>query len=188
MADNPFIWEGAEGVTITPPPISDTDPLQAEIDRIDRLLAEAGVDLGDAGPSTLYVSRKVLNAAEIRTWARAAGLTGLVVADELHVTLCYSHRPVDWMAMGQPWDEEVEIPAGGPRLVEVFGESAVVLRFASSALQWRHEEFVRNGATWDFPEYAPHITLSLSGVIPEGIKPYTGRIKLGPEIFEEVKQ
>ena len=184
---SPFIWESDEGVTITPPP-ADLDPVQAEIDRIDQLLAAAGVDIGDAGPSSLYVSRKVLNTGDLRTWAKDAGITGLVVADDLHVTICYSTRPVDWMEMGQPWEEEIEIPAGGPRLVEIFGDSAVVLRFASSSLKWRHDEFVRGGASWDFPSYAPHITLSLSGVVPEGIKPYTGRIRLGPEIFEEIKQ
>lgn len=184
---NPFIWEAGEDVIITPPEAAGS--VQAEIDRIDAVLAAAGGDVfADAGPSSLYVSRKVLNAADLRAWAKAGGLTALVVADELHVTLCYSQRPVDWMEMGSPWEEQIEIPAGGPRVVEIFGDNAVVLRFASASLKWRHDEFVKAGASWDHASYSPHVTLSYSGVIPEGLKPYAGRIHLGPEIFEEIKQ
>lgn len=185
MTDNPFIWEGDTEVEIVPP----VDAVQTEIDRIDAVLLAAGGDtFADAAPEPLYVSRRVLNATEIRQWARAAGITSLVVADELHATICYSTRPLDWMAVGQPWEEEIDIPAGGPRVLELFGDGgAVVLRFASSALQWRHKEFKEAGASWDHAEYAPHITLSYSGVIPEGATAYQGRIKLGPEIFEEIK-
>ena len=186
--ESPFIWEG-DGVTITPPP-DDADAgaeIDAEIARIDALLVEDGVSLADAAPSPLYVSRKVLNAEEIRTWARGQGLTALVVAAELHVTIAYSRAPVDWMEMGQPWEEVIEIAAGGPRVVEIFGESAVVLRFASTSLRWRHEELKGEGASWDHMSYSPHITLSYSGVIPEGLTPYQGRIHLGPELFEELK-
>lgn len=183
MADtNHFIWEAEdmEGMEITNP----SDEVQATIDRIDALLSD---DVVDAAPSSLYVSRKVLNGDEVRKWFSVQGLTDLLDAADLHVTLAYSTTPVDWMEMGQPWDEKIEIVPGGPRIVEVFGEGHIVQRFASSALQWRHDEFKERGASWDWASYAPHITVARGTSIPDGLKPYTGRILLGPEIFEEIK-
>lgn len=139
----------------------------------------------DAAPASLYVSRKVVNEAEIRRWAKAEGFE---VVDDLHVTIAYSRNPVDWMQMGSSWDEEMTIPAGGPRVLDEFGsdEKVTVLRFSSESLQWRHERFKEAGASWDWPDYHPHITIA-KGPIPAGAKPFTGRIVLGPEIFEELK-
>lgn len=142
----------------------------------------------NGGPATLYVSRKVLNAQAIWNWAQSQGYKDLLPPNDLHVTICYSTKPVDWMAMGQPWEETIEIPAGGPRMVETFGEGAQVLLFASSSLKWRHDEFVREGASWDHAEYQPHITLTYTKRESEtAVQPYTGKIVFGPEIFEEIK-
>lgn len=186
---NHFIWgEGDEmEVTIEQP----SDPIQDEIDRIDAILREAGEDpdmIADAAPAPLYVSRKVLNAQAIWNWAESQGYKDLLDPNDLHVTICYSTKPVDWMEMGQPWEETIEIPAGGPRMVDTFGEGAQVLLFASSSLKWRHEEFVREGASWDHAEYQPHVTLTYTKRESETpVQPYTGKIVLGPEIFEEIK-
>jgi hypothetical protein len=54
-------------------------------------------------------------------------------ADDLHVTITFSRTPVDWMQMGSAWDDEIKISAGGPRLMEKFGEARVLL-FASNML------------------------------------------------------
>lgn len=147
---------------------------------------------GDMAPCGLYVSRKVMNADEILRWAQSVGLDqGLPTsADDLHVTVLYSRQPVDWFKMGESWTAELKLPAGGPRLVEQFG-AHVVLRFTSFELQWRHDSMVRAGASEDFPEYSPHITITkmlpLPGFDVEQITPYTGEIILGPEIFESLK-
>lgn len=149
--------------------------------------------LTDAKPRTLYVSRKVLNADDILSWARGQGLKGLEAASELHVTVTFSRAPVDWLKMGDNWSGngkgEIEIAAGGPRLVEPLGsEGAIVLMFASSELAWRHESMKQNGASWDFDEYQPHITISYQPqeIDLAGVEPYRGPIRLGPEIFEEI--
>lgn len=145
--------------------------------------------LGDAAPRALYVRRDVLNANEIRAWAREQGIEPLLSADDMHVTIAFSRMPVDWMEIGESFQSELELSEGGPRMVERLGKdgSAVVLLFASSELSWRHQEARRAGASWDWPEYQPHITLSHSytGDI-SGIEPYEGRILLGPEVFEEL--
>lgn len=149
----------------------------------------------DAEPRTLYVSRKVLNGPDIIKWAKAQGFTSTLEATDLHVTVMFSRTAVDWMKMGENWaggDKEgkLTVPPGGARMVDKFDGGAVVLLFASSELSWRHEEMKRKGAEWDWPDYQPHITISYEGAPDDlrTIEPYRGKIVLGPEVFEEVKE
>lgn len=154
----------------------------------------ADTKIVDVRPRTLYVRRDVLNASEIITWAKAQGFATTI--DDMHVTVAFSRQPVDWLKVGQDWnginsskDDELVIPSGGPRVIEQFGGGAVVLAFASTILSWRHEQIKRDaGASWDFPDYQPHITLTYSpgDIDLDAVTPYRGRIVLGPEIFEEV--
>lgn len=139
--------------------------------------------VGDALPRTLYVRRDVVNKAEITKWAEAQGFTDIV--PDLHVTIMHSRAPVDWMKMGSAWESAITIPAGGPRIMEAFGEAKVLL-ISSGDLQWRHGHMREMGASYDFEEYQPHVTISY-GEMPEGVEPYQGEIILGPEIFEEIK-
>lgn len=145
----------------------------------------------DAAPRTLYVSRKVKNADEILAHYRSQGLEGMMPAEELHVTIVHSRKEVDWMTISQPWEAEIKITAGGPRLMDRFGEGAVVLLFRASELEWRHQAIIDLGAQSDYLDYQPHITLAYD---PEGkinldnIQPYVGEIVLGPELFATVKE
>lgn len=139
----------------------------------------------DAAPRSLYVRRDVKNVADIKKWAESQGFTDLV--DDLHVTIAYSREAVDWLKMGEAWQSELKIPEGGPRIVEGLGNANAVILFAAGELTYRHRSMKRKGASWDFEEYQPHITLSY-GNVPDlrKVKPYTGEIVLGPEIFEEI--
>lgn len=142
----------------------------------------------DAAPRTLYVSRNVTNAAAIIAWAKSQGFETTLEASDLHVTIAFSRTPVDWFTVGESWSPELNISVGGPRQMEQFGEAAVLL-FNASELRWRHEEIERAGASWDHPEYQPHITISygFKGDLSK-IEPYQGPIVLGPELFAEVKE
>jgi hypothetical protein len=109
----------------------------------------------------------------------------------MHVTVLYSRTPVDPMTMGETWGSETDggliVKAGGPRAMEVFGEGALVLQFASWSLVSRHADMIRAGASHDWPEYSPHVTLTYQ--VPEGfdleaVKPYAGELRFGHEIFE----
>ena len=73
--------------------------------------------------------------------------------------------------------------------MEQFGEARVLL-FTNDDLKWRHERIKDAGASWDHPEYQPHITISYDPDAPDiaTIEPYHGPIILGPEIFQEVKE
>ncbi|ABD27154.1 conserved hypothetical protein [Novosphingobium aromaticivorans DSM 12444] len=149
------------------------------------------VAANDASPRPLYVHRKLLNGGELIDWAKAQGFDVTVPADQLHVTVLYSRAAVDPMAMGEGWSSDPDgglvIKAGGPRALERFGEGAVVLQFASWSLQSRHDEMVRAGASHDYPEYLPHVTLTYQapeGIDLEAIKPFSGELRFGPEVFE----
>lgn len=139
----------------------------------------------DAAPRPLYVSRKVLNVADLKAWAKGQGLPEL--QDDLHVTVAYSRKPLDWMAAGTSWQETVTIPAGGPRLVEPLGGQTAVLLFTCDDLIYRHSRIIEAGASYDWPEYQPHISLTKEPLVElEAVEPYRGAIELGPEIFEEL--
>jgi hypothetical protein len=131
----------------------------------------------------------VLNGAEILAWAKSQGFDTTLPADDLHVTIAYSRDPVDWMKAGEDWtgreDGGVTVKPGGARVMEQFGD-AVVLLFNSSDLSWRHVRIREAGASWDHPEYQPHVTITYQrgDVDLASIEPYRGAIELGPEIFE----
>jgi phage-related protein (TIGR01555 family) len=166
---------------------------EAEPEEFDPPEAEPTLPPGltDAAPQPLYVRRDLLNGADLIKWAKANGFKQTLTADDMHVTVLYSRQPVDPMKMGEAWDSDekggMTIKPGGPRALERFGEGAVVLQFASWSLVSRHDDMIRNGASHDFPEYLPHITLTYEA--PEGldlakIVPYSGELQFGPEIFE----
>lgn len=171
-----------------PDPVADPAP-----DPADQTADPA--QLADAAPRSLYVSRKVQNVADLVAWAESQGLT-LDDPDGLHVTLAYSRMPVDWMAVTTAWNQdangELTIEPGGPRVLDAFGQdgSYLVLLFRSESLRARHADILEAGASWDWDEYQPHITLknNHAGPVPATIAPYSGRIVLGPEIFEEIRE
>lgn len=150
----------------------------------------------DAEPRTLYVRRDLLNADDVIAWAKKAGFTTTLPADDMHVTIAYSKQPLDWMKVasddwGSDEDGGMTVRAGGVRLIERLGDmgQAVVLMFGSSRLSYRHEEIGRAGASWDHPEYQPHVTLTYeapAGLDLSAIEPFRGELRFGPEIFETI--
>ncbi len=149
----------------------------------------------DAAPRTLYVSRRLVNTAEVIAWAKGQGFKSTLPAEDLHVTVTFSRAAVDWMKMGDNWSGDakgsITIPPGGPRLVEPLGDKgAVVLLFASSDLQWRHAAMIEAGASWDYPEYQPHLTLTYDAgdMDLSKVEPYRGELVFGPERFEELDE
>lgn len=146
----------------------------------------------DATPRPLYMRRDVVNGDEILRHYREQGVEGLYAAESLHVTIAYSKKPLDWMKLGEPWSAKLEVAPGGPRVHELFGDdsSVLVLCFAASELNWRAQQVIDAGGSSDHGEYQSHISLSLQGR-PEQIetlRPYQGRIILGPELFEQIEE
>ncbi|MEY4838678.1 MAG: hypothetical protein RLZZ475_2537, partial [Pseudomonadota bacterium] len=166
----------------------------------DPILAPGGptngppVAAADAAPRSLYVQRKLINAAEFIAWAKSQGFETTTPADELHVTVAYSRQPLDWMKVGSDWHGDdkgtLTVPPGGARIVEPLGDAgAVVLLFNSSALSWRHEAIKRAGASFDFDAYQPHVTITYqapAGLDLAKVEPFRGALVFGPEVFEEI--
>lgn len=150
---------------------------------------ESATSVGDGTPMPLYVRRDVLNHAEITKWAKDQGFDTTLGAD-MHVTIAFSRAPFDWHAAGRSWEDDIKIERGGPRTVEVFGNKAIVLEISHDSLKWRHKQIKRAGAEWEWPDYRPHITITYEKgkVDLEKVTPYQGKILLGPEIFERVKE
>jgi uncharacterized protein len=159
------------------------------VDGIVRRLADA------TRPRTLYVRRDLVNVREFRKWARSQGFATTV--SDPHVTIMYSKAPVDWLKIGADEfrtesDGGLVVKAGGPRVIERFN-SAVVLAFANSDIQYRHRSMMYrgedDGIEWAHDDFTPHVTVTYdAGAVDlEQVKPYVGELIFGPEIFEEIK-
>lgn len=149
-------------------------------------------------PTPLYVMRPVLNKNFLFKHVASSELAatkGFTPITDLHVTLCYSNTPVDWLKVSEDWGQDEEgkmiVRAGGPRCFEQFG-NAIVLSFSNSNLQWRHQQLKDAcGISHDFEKYQPHITV---GYVDDGVKVdlskipmFNEAIVLGPEEFHDAQ-
>jgi hypothetical protein len=144
----------------------------------------------DADARTLYVNRPLVNADALLAWARRVGFKSTLPIGDVHATVAFSKEPVNWSDV-EPQLDGLSVPAGGERSVERLGDKgAVVLRFESPELTKRWHQFRGIGASWDWPGYKPHVTITYdfgAGRIDlSAIEPYDGPLDFGPEVFAEV--
>ena len=142
--------------------------------------------ISKSGEIPLYMSRPVLNAAEIVAWAKDAGFKTTLLPEDMHITVVFSKTPLDPDVCGTNTDSPKIV--GGKREIAQFNKGAVVLQVQSIALQKRWQEFRDAGASWDWDEYKPHITITYDAgeVDVSKVEPFEGDIELGPEHFEEI--
>lgn len=146
-----------------------------------------GTEMQKSSNKTFYVSRPIKNADEIIAWAKKQGFKTTLPANEMHVTIAYSKQPVDWEKFERKTTTiTVE---GGVRNVKEMGGGAATLRFESDLLKARWNEFKDGGASWDYSDYLPHITISYDkdGVDLAAIEHYQGKIVLGEEEWQQVR-
>lgn len=131
---------------------------------------------------TLYVSRRVLNAADLLEWARREGFNSFLTPEELHITLALSRKKVDWITP----DTSNVVIKGGARTLKKMGKS-LALTVESPELQTRWQEFIDAGCSWDHPSYLPHVTLTYNHKKLDIAKmsAYKGDIILGAELFRK---
>jgi hypothetical protein len=154
---------------------------------------------------SLYVTRSVLNATEILEWAKEQGFTSTLPPEDLHVTIMYSRRPVDWsnIPKGYKQNEQIEILDGAPsvyssptgdslRSIKPLGDKgAVVLTIPGSySLESRWSQLKDAGCSWDYKGYQPHMTITYEGAPSDlsVVQPFYKPIVLGPEIWAEVEE
>jgi len=174
----------SEGVVLAPP-----QKLKGFLNR-ERDLKLAKEIVGDEapGPRTLYVNRPLLNAGDLIKWVHANGIKKTLPPEDIHVTVAFSKEPVEWADIGTG-EAKVVVPGNGGRLVELLGDKgAVVLRFESARLTRRWEDIREVGASWDWPGYKPHVTITYDpgDVDLSKVEPYAGPLEFGPERFAEV--
>jgi len=141
------------------------------------------------GIETLYVYRELLDHTNLIAWMATQGFTNALDGPDMHVTIAFSRTAVDHSLI-TPDSDNLLIPDDENRQVRELGEDgAVVLLLDSSELTARWEEIIDLGASWDFPRYRPHVTLTYNGAPPlEGVDPYSGSLMFGPEIVTEINE
>lgn len=140
------------------------------------------------GAEPVYAYRPVLNAEMIRTWAAQQGFEQALPADDMHVTVVFSRAPFSAeMTTAAKAHAIIRydniVVRGGKRSVVPLGDKgAVVLKIECPQLQYEHLDFRAMGASWDYQEYTPHITITYRGTntSPLEMQPFTGDIVLGP--------
>jgi hypothetical protein len=133
---------------------------------------------------TLYLSRYLKNRGDFIVWAKRQGFESVV--EDPHVTVAFSKALMDWDSLGES-DEEVTV-TNGKRSITKLGE-AVVLRFESPRLGQRWKQLKELGATWDWDEYLPHVTISYQtppNIDLTKIEPFEGDLVFSSEVNREV--
>jgi 2'-5' RNA ligase len=138
---------------------------------------------------TLYISRPLLNAEEFIDWAKSQGFEKTLEAKELHVTVAFSKKEVDWSNI-KSLTNTIKISNGKRKVQKLGDEGAVVLRFESTELKNRWREILNHGASWDFDDYHPHVTITYDGkdLNLEGVKIFDKELTFGPEDIHEVDE
>lgn len=87
--------------------------------------------------------------------AKGFGVENPCPADELHITTVYSNVPIEY----EPSKKKIVVKPIG---YDLFGENknVLVLKVEHPHLHERFKTAMKAGATWDYPTYQPHITLS----------------------------
>lgn len=130
----------------------------------------------------IYIYRPVtlLGTAVLMDYAKQIGIEDPVI--DMHVTLAYSRDAVDWDKPAFQMDPRPLTVSGGSRNLTKFDGGAVVLELESRALSGRWAQFIMAGASWDYEEYRPHVTLGYDESFDvTGKPPITGEIPFGAE-------
>jgi cation transport regulator ChaB len=141
-----------------------------------------------SGAQPIYMYRPVMNAEQLHEWAASQGFKTALLPDDMHVTVVFSKAAFSahysrLAEMNEIVHYSNVVVQGGKRAVVPLGDKgAVVLKIQSDSLQYEHLSFRTEGASWDFQEYTPHITITYNGsdLDPSQMQPFTGDIVLGP--------
>jgi hypothetical protein len=144
-----------------------------------------------AETSPLYVCRRLTpeSAEQFTAWAKGQGFSKVLAPEELHVTVVYSKSPVDWCSLEED-DTQLIAEAGGRKVTPLGDKGAVVLKFKSARLQARWAAWCACGASWDYENYQPHVTITYRNP-PEDLKaiePYEGPLEFQGEEFEPISE
>lgn len=135
---------------------------------------------------SIQIGRKLLNFEEVNSWYESkANLTECLV-NNLHTTIAYSRKLVDWSKPTfKPKDDTVIIKSKF-RTIRILDGNTVTLEFESNQFTERWQECISAGASWDYSEYIPHITL-LRPSTNLDVEPYPNELIFGEEYRKLVR-
>lgn len=128
------------------------------------------------------------SARALVAWASAMNIPDIVPAEQMHATIIASRVPLPAYEPDE-WLRETVNPK--EMTVGFLGPDdarALVIFFESWWLQWKHEQALRQGGSWDFPgDYRPHIAVSYTPgeLWPKTIAPPPFGILLAGEIVRD---
>lgn len=123
-----------------------------------------------------------LSAASEDRLAGWAASWGLALPYRPHITVAYSRKPI---VLGKvaAMSAGLIVPPGG-RSIENFGD-ALVLCVDCPQLHERHADYMKAGASWDYPSYRPHVSLAYGDAsiyaYADSVPPYDEPITLMAE-------
>lgn len=135
---------------------------------------------------TLYVARPVKNGKEIIKWAKKQWLSDLIKDKDLHVTIAFSKKKVNWDDF-KPETKDVVVDIKNAKIEKLW--DALVIKFTSKDLEKNWKKYVDGGASWDYKSYMPHISLSYNNDQDiSKVETFSWKVTLWKEIMDEIKQ
>lgn len=133
--------------------------------------------------SALYVYRPLMYGEQLVQWAKVIGLKDIVDPEEMHVTIAYSRNLVKWSQLKIDMTMTHVILPDQPRSIVVLDKGIIALKFDSVHFQKRWQYFIDNGASWDYPSYQSHVTLSYKGSKRnfKNVEPFKDELQFGSE-------
>lgn len=142
----------------------------------------------------LYVAVPLLNGADLIRHVKGFGVQTTHPPHEMHTTIAYSRKPVDWGLVSPLRTGIILLPSMDRKFTVFPGANVLVLELTSAHFNSRHWHY-RNyvGCSYDFDDYRPHITITNNVPSQEVIdnlnaNPYTGVLDYGPEMVETIDE
>src|SRR5574343_188597 len=107
-----------------------------------------------------YVSRKVKNPETLYNFFKDQGVN-VIPMNELHCTIAYSKK--EFLLDVDNNEITIKPEQLKSKLEPLGNEGAVVLKFESDEMTERFNHCIEKGATYDYPKYIPHISISYDG-------------------------
>lgn len=144
----------------------------------------------ETAASNVYAECPVLNGKDLHKWIASICPTPMP-ANKLHSTVAYSRESVD-LSKIHPNRPFVLKPSRNRKLKKL--GDAVALVFPENEARTLYDiwSMFRNaGASWDFPSFVPHVSISYNWSVDQGeldlINAYEGPIKFGVYKIEPIE-
>lgn len=119
-----------------------------------------------------YASLKLKESSKKRLmkWLNDHKVKNIVDEEDFHCTVVYSRKAIPELA-----DKKVKLPVSATIAGwKILGKDCLVLLINSAKIEKLHEDAMEMGATHDYDEYIPHVTVATEydKDLPEEIPPF----------------